>query len=137
MYVDVAVSFDRRAPNPQHPTHTRAQTAASHATRLILAQHAYPRGFLGYTRTGVVLGFTCYLVCMLSDGREDFDELLVPIIRRLYDFNTGRIESAHLALSVVLTFSQEATFGERTQSMNLEDLGWFEPRSLSNTSIGA
>ena len=67
---------------------------------------------------------------------EDFDELLVPILRRLYNFNAGKIESAHLALSVVLTFSQEATFGERTQSMNLEDLAWFEPRSLSNVSIG-
>ena len=75
-------------------------------------------------------------VCMIFDGSADFDELLVPILRRLYDFNTGRIESAHLALSVVLTFSQEATFGERTQSMNLEGLGWFEPRSLSNISIG-
>lgn len=69
-------------------------------------------------------------------SRKDFDHLVIPILKTLYNAPTSNSHHIYMSLIILLILSEDENFNKRIHETKLKNILWYTERVLNEISLG-
>ncbi|KAJ8970965.1 hypothetical protein NQ317_012642 [Molorchus minor] len=69
-------------------------------------------------------------------GREDLDQLIIPILKTLYNATNNNSHHIYMSLIILLILSEDESFNKMVHEKKLKNVSWYTERALTEISLG-